>query len=235
MPDPSPQPTSRAPRAAPDPSSPGEEAGGASDTLDPDEQSVRERLQQYLRSTWTTAGRRFALLLAVQWPLSILVAALASPEAWAGAEAAPGGYVWTALLVGGLITGPSAVGAWVYPQARVSRHGVAARVDVASMTAADAIEVYNSRLLTGRSNRRAARFARRSGIAQTAGSDAHIAEMVGQAVTVVDAPAEDAESILTAIATGATRVEGSRTPWRISLRQFGGGVRRRIGHVLSEW
>ena len=126
MPDPRPQPTSRAPRAAPDPSSPGEEAGGASDTLDPDEQSVRERLQQYLRSTWTTAGRRFALLLAVQWPLSILVAALASPEAWAGAEAAPGGYVWTALLVGGLITGPSAVGAWVYPQARVSRHGVAA-------------------------------------------------------------------------------------------------------------
>jgi Predicted metal-dependent phosphoesterases (PHP family) len=116
-----------------------------------------------------------------------------------------------------------------------SRHGVAAQVGPASMAAADAVEVYNSRLLTGRSNRRAARFARRAGLAQTAGSDAHIAEMVGQAVTVVDAPAGDAASILTAVAAGATRVEGSRTPWRISLRQFGGGVRRRIGHVLSEW
>ena len=115
-----------------------------------------------------------------------------------------------------------------------SRHGVAARVDPASMTVADAIEVYNSRLLTGRSNRRAARFARRCDIAQTAGSDAHIAEMVGQAVTIVDTPAMDADSILAAIATGATRVQGSRTPWRISLRQFGGGVRRRIGHVLTQ-
>lgn len=116
-----------------------------------------------------------------------------------------------------------------------SRHGVAAHVDPASMAAADAIEVYNSRLLTGRSNRRAARFAREHGLAQTAGSDAHIAEMVGQAVTIVDAPADDAASILAAISAGSTRVDGSRTPWRISLRQFGGGVRRRIGHVLSEW
>jgi predicted metal-dependent phosphoesterase TrpH len=115
-----------------------------------------------------------------------------------------------------------------------SRHGVAAKVDATAMATADAVEVYNSRLLTGRSNRRAARFARSRGLAATAGSDAHIAEMVGQAVTHVDAPADDAESILAAVAAGATTVEGSRTPWRISVRQFAGGVRRRAEHLLSE-
>ena len=115
-----------------------------------------------------------------------------------------------------------------------SRHGVAAKVDATAMAMADAVEVYNSRLLTGRSNRRAASFARSRDLPMTAGSDAHIAEMVGQAVTLVDAPADDAESILTAIAAGATTIEGSRTPWRISVRQFAGGVRRRAHHLLSE-
>lgn len=113
-----------------------------------------------------------------------------------------------------------------------SRHGVAPHITSEELASADALEVYNSRLLTGRSNRRAERFAARRGLPMTAGSDAHIAEMVGQAVTEVDAAERTVESVLDAIREGRTSVIGSRTPWRISLRQFGGGIKRRIARAV---
>jgi predicted metal-dependent phosphoesterase TrpH len=113
-----------------------------------------------------------------------------------------------------------------------SRHGVTARVDPEELTKGDAIEVYNSRLLTGRANRQAERFAASHNLPMTAGSDAHISEMVGQAVTRVDADERSAESILEAIREGKTSVEGKRTPWHISFRQFGGGVTRRIRNTV---
>jgi hypothetical protein len=109
-----------------------------------------------------------------------------------------------------------------------SRHGVAAHVSRTELADVDAIEVYNSRLLTGLANRWAEQFAERNGLPMTAGSDAHISEMVGQAVTKVDAEERTADAILRAVKRGRTTVLGKRTPWRISLRQFGGGVRRRV-------
>jgi predicted metal-dependent phosphoesterase TrpH len=93
--------------------------------------------------------------------------------------------------------------------------------------------VYNSRLLTGRSNRQARRFATEHGIPMTAGSDAHIAEMVGRAVTKVDADERSVEAILDAILAGRTEIEGRRTPWHISFRQAAGGARRRISERVS--
>lgn len=114
-----------------------------------------------------------------------------------------------------------------------SRHGVLDKISKAELATADAIEVYNSRLLTGRSNRQAERFARRRGLPMTAGSDAHIAEMVGQAVTTVDADEASVSAILDAIREGRTTVEGERTPWRISFRQAAGGVKRRITSRLG--
>ncbi|MFC6836052.1 PHP domain-containing protein [Halomarina ordinaria] len=108
-----------------------------------------------------------------------------------------------------------------------SRHGVAPHITRDELASADAIEVYNSRLLTGRSNRQAERFAERRGLPMTAGSDAHIAEMVGQAVTHVATDDRSAEGILDAIVAGETTVVGRRTPWRISFRQAGGAVKRR--------
>jgi len=109
-----------------------------------------------------------------------------------------------------------------------SRHGVLDKISRDELGTADAIEVYNSRLLTGRSNRQAERFARRRGLPMTAGSDAHIAEMVGQAVTTVDATERSVDGILDAIREGRTTVEGKRTPCRISLRQAAGGIKRRL-------
>lgn len=113
-----------------------------------------------------------------------------------------------------------------------SRSGVLANISRDELATADAIEVYNSRLLTGRSNRQARRFATYRGLPMTAGSDAHVCEMVGQAVTKVDPAEPTASAILDEIRDGQTTIEGKRTPWRISLRQAAGGLRRRLGHRL---
>ncbi|RQG96056.1 PHP domain-containing protein [Natrarchaeobius chitinivorans] len=109
-----------------------------------------------------------------------------------------------------------------------SRHGVMGRISREELADGDAIEVYNSRLLTGRANRQAKRFAQSRQLPMTAGSDAHISEMVGQAVTRVDADERSADAILEAIREGKTSVEGKRTPWHISVRQAAGGVKRRF-------
>ncbi|MEM4781318.1 MAG: PHP domain-containing protein [Halalkalicoccus sp.] len=110
-----------------------------------------------------------------------------------------------------------------------SRHGVGTRISREELAEADAIEIYNSRLLTGRANRKAERFARSRGLPMTAGSDAHISEMVGQAVTRIDTDGErSVEAICRGIREGRTAVDGRRTPWRISFRQAGGGVKRRL-------
>jgi len=116
-----------------------------------------------------------------------------------------------------------------------SRSGVAANVDADALADVDAIEVYNSRLLTGFANRRAERFARERDLPMTAGSDAHIAEMVGQAPTLVDTDERDAAAILDAIREGRTSFEGRRTPWRISVRQAAGGAKRRVRNRLGRW
>ncbi|MFA1610363.1 CehA/McbA family metallohydrolase [Halobellus rubicundus] len=115
-----------------------------------------------------------------------------------------------------------------------SRHGVAAHISRDQLARADAIEVYNSRLFTGWANRRAERFATARELPKTAGSDAHIGEMVGQAVTEVATDDRSVEGILEAIREGKTSVVGNRTPWRISFRQFGGGVKRRIKRTVSD-
>ncbi len=115
-----------------------------------------------------------------------------------------------------------------------SRSGVASKVSRTDLAKADAIEVYNSRLLTGRANRQAQTFAETHDLPQTAGSDAHIAEMVGQAVTAVDPETETAAGIVQAIRTGRTSVEGQRTPWHISFRQAAGGAKRRVKSRLAD-
>jgi len=115
-----------------------------------------------------------------------------------------------------------------------SRSGVLANVSLDELATADAIEVYNSRLLTGRANRQAEQFAREYGLPMTAGSDAHISEMVGRAITNVATETREVEAVLEAIRKGDTTVEGRRTPWHISIRQAAGGVRRRVAERLGK-
>lgn len=105
------------------------------------------------------------------------------------------------------------------------RHGVGAVEDI------DAVETYNSRLLTGIANKRARRFAKKNDLPQLAGSDAHIAEMVGRAYTLIDAE-HNADSVIEAIKDGRTETHGRRTPITMSLRQFGARVPGRLKNLL---
>ncbi|QSG15601.1 Metal-dependent phosphoesterase (PHP family) [Halapricum desulfuricans] len=116
-----------------------------------------------------------------------------------------------------------------------SRSGVMANISRVELARADAIEVYNSRLLTGYANKQAREFATEHGIPMTAGSDAHIAEMVGRAITNVDADERSVEAILSAIAEGRTEIEGKRTPWHISFKQAAGGAKRRVRSRLADF
>ncbi|MFB6227232.1 MAG: CehA/McbA family metallohydrolase [Halobacteriales archaeon] len=113
-----------------------------------------------------------------------------------------------------------------------TRSGVASNLSPASLARADAIEVYNSRLLTGRGNRRAKAFARKHDLPVTAGSDAHVAEMIGRAVTEIDATEPTVEAMLEAIREGRTAIGGRRTPWRVSFMQAAGGAKRRVRNRL---
>jgi predicted metal-dependent phosphoesterase TrpH len=113
------------------------------------------------------------------------------------------------------------------------RSGVLANVRPEDLTRADAIEVYNSRLITGRSNRQARRFAREAGMPMTAGSDAHVTDMVGRAVTRVDADERTGASILDGIRRGRTVLDTRRTPWLVSFGQAVGNTRRRFKLFLT--
>jgi predicted metal-dependent phosphoesterase TrpH len=107
------------------------------------------------------------------------------------------------------------------------RKGVLGAIPREELKAADAIEVYNSRLFTGRANRQADRLAETYGMPKTAGSDAHVAQMVGQARTLVETDERTTEGVLNAIREGKTTVQGRRTPYRLTLRQVAGSATRR--------
>jgi len=113
------------------------------------------------------------------------------------------------------------------------RSGVLANIEAEELLAADALEVYNSRLVTGYSNRQARRFADRHDMPITAGSDAHVSDMVGRAVTVVDTDDRTADDICEAVAAGRATLQTRRTPWLVSFRQAVGNTRRRVRLALG--
>lgn len=115
-----------------------------------------------------------------------------------------------------------------------SRHGVRKR----NFTDADAVEVYNSWLFTGYKNRRARRFADKQGYPRVAGSDAHHVGFVGRAYTEIGLDgltrAElTADHVLDAIRDGATRVEGRRTPVRVSTKHYTIAAGRKSGYYAK--
>jgi hypothetical protein len=80
----------------------------------------------------------------------------------------------------------------------------------------DAIETFNSRYITGHSNKKAMRYAQLHDIPVVAGSDAHVAEAVGYGITEIDAD-PNVHSVLKGIREGHTRIRGCMTPPRLHL------------------
>lgn len=93
----------------------------------------------------------------------------------------------------------------------------------------DAVEVFNSRFLTGWANRRALREAERLGLPEVASSDAHRAPYVGRGVTEIEADGATVDAVLEAIRKGRTSWRGRRTPVVAYLGQVGRGNLRKMG------
>ncbi len=110
------------------------------------------------------------------------------------------------------------------------RHGVGRRL-AAGIEAVDAVEVFNSRYITGSANRKAALIARQFGKPGIAGSDAHNARYVGFGITYVVAE-PDAASIISAIREGRTMASGRMTPLHTYTRQSLKGAIRKIRRTV---
>lgn len=81
----------------------------------------------------------------------------------------------------------------------------------------DGLEVFNSRCLLDRTNKRAVKFARKHGLIMTAGSDAHTPGEIGTSGVVVEA-LEDIRK------NGSAKIFGKRTPmaelFKARMRRF---------------
>ncbi len=98
---------------------------------------------------------------------------------------------------------------------------------------ADAVEIYNSRYIFGYHNFMTSRKVGKRKMPAVAGSDAHVASMVGQAVTEVKAP-RDVPAVLKAIREGKTRIDVRKTPMHVYLSQLGHGWARRAKSIISK-
>jgi predicted metal-dependent phosphoesterase TrpH len=77
----------------------------------------------------------------------------------------------------------------------------------------DAVEVFNSKSLEPGSNLRAALYARQHGLPGVAGSDAHFADTIGRAHTIVDCTHFTTKGVLAALRLGQTAIHaGVHTP-----------------------
>ena len=89
----------------------------------------------------------------------------------------------------------------------------------------DAIEVYNSRCMFPRFNRRAELFAREHNIAGTVGSDAHAAFEVGRSLLFLD-PFTGTEGMRSVIRGAKMKVKWS--PWWVHLTSRYASMKKKI-------
>ncbi|CAG1009745.1 two-component system, sensor histidine kinase [Phycisphaerales bacterium] len=87
---------------------------------------ARELLAEDLRRSRCSTDRLFVVLLAVQWPGAILAAVFITPRAWTGATSTIHLHVWSAIVLGGLLTLFPTVLAILAPGASVTRHCIGA-------------------------------------------------------------------------------------------------------------
>jgi predicted metal-dependent phosphoesterase TrpH len=96
---------------------------------------------------------------------------------------------------------------------------------------ADAAEVYNSRYILGMHNRRATQRARKLGLPGVAGSDAHQASLVGNAITLINAN-KNLKDVLEAITQGRTSIDVKKTPLYLYALQMANGWVKRLRSIF---
>ena len=101
-----------------------------------------------------------------------------------------------------------------------------------ALALADALEAYNSRYYTKRSNENAAKTARTLGKPITAGSDAHECTFVGYGRNIIETDEKSAEGILAAIRAGHISAECMQTPPSVYTKESYHNVMRKIKRFL---
>ncbi len=90
----------------------------------------------------------------------------------------------------------------------------------------DAIEVFNSRCFLSKANKKAAQFANKHSLKQTAGSDAHFAPEIGNAW--ISFNGSTAEEFRQALQKGEITIEGRSTPFSVLLYAFSHRVKNKF-------
>src|SRR5690349_18337844 len=60
--------------------------------------------RRYCRDTARRTDRMFAVLMGMQWAAAIAMACIVSPRSWDGARSSVHPHVWTAIILGGLLS-----------------------------------------------------------------------------------------------------------------------------------
>ncbi|WGI17319.1 PHP domain-containing protein [Methanonatronarchaeum sp. AMET-Sl] len=111
------------------------------------------------------------------------------------------------------------------------RHGIGQKIDKLK-DKIDAVEVYNSRYITGIANARAKKYTKKNNIPIVAGSDSHIPAMVGRGVTKLDCE-KTVEGIFEAVRSSQTEIELIKTPLTLFTKQALSSFFREIARRLS--
>ncbi len=90
------------------------------------ERAIEQRAQvlfvDHRDAIYKRTDRLFAVLMLVQWLAGIVIALLVSPRTWSGALSQTHIHVWTAVLLGGLISAGPLLFVWRRPGATITRH-----------------------------------------------------------------------------------------------------------------
>lgn len=84
----------------------------------------------------------------------------------------------------------------------------------------DAVEAFNSRLITGFRNYQAERYADKNGVPKVCGSDAHVPGLIGTTYTEIDTESIELEDITDAVKKGNCKIHKKKTPLTKFLRQI---------------
>src|SRR6187401_2871128 len=98
-------------------------ASGAPGSSEP--RTIDQCYHAYEQKVYRRVDRLFFILMAVQWVVGILFAAVVSPRAWSGANSSVHPHVYAAVVLGGLFCLFPMLLIWRKPGQAVTRHVVA--------------------------------------------------------------------------------------------------------------
>jgi hypothetical protein len=84
-----------------------------------------ERYQNHRAGIYVVTDRTFAALMLGQWMFAIVLAIVISPWAWEGKVKTDSMHVWAAFVLGGVLTAPPVVLAFLRPGSFLTRHVIA--------------------------------------------------------------------------------------------------------------